>query len=115
MRFLLLNPAGSLPYTRDYFCSKVTKAGYAEHPLDLLILSGTLFNAGHKITVIDAIAERLDQARLKQRIDALDIDAIIFLAGMVSRKDDFAFMSALKQHRPGLLLIGIGDIFLHPG
>lgn len=114
MHFLLLNPAGKLPYTRDYFCSKVTKAGYAEHPVDLLILSGILFNAGHRVTVIDAIAEGLDFPRLKQRIDSLDIDALVFLSGTVSWKDDFEFLRTIKQHHPEFLLLGLGDIFLQP-
>ena len=114
MHFLLLNPAGKLTYTRDYFCSKVTKAGYAEHPVDLLLLSGILFNAGHRITVIDAIAEKLGPLCLKQRIDALSIDVVIFLTGMVSWKDDFEFLEKIKHSRPRLLLIGLGDIFLEP-
>jgi radical SAM superfamily enzyme YgiQ (UPF0313 family) len=114
MRILLLNPPGKMFYTRDYFCSKVTKAGYAEHPVDLLILSGTLSAAGHSITVIDAIAEGLDFTAASKRIDSLDIDAIIFLSGTVSWKDDFEFLRRIKQNYPKLLLIGLGDIFLSP-
>lgn len=101
-------------YTRDYFCSKVTKAGYAEHPVDLLILSGTLSAAGHKVSVIDAIAEGLDFPEAQKRIESLDIDAVIFLSGAVSWKDDFEFLRSIKRLRPHLLLIGMGDIFLEP-
>jgi hypothetical protein len=114
MHFLLLNPPGRMFYTRDYFCSKVTKAGYVEHPVDLLILSGTLSCAGHQVSVIDAIAERLDFAATEQRIGALDVDAIVFLSGTVSWDDDFRFMRKIKHRHPQLRLIGLGDIFLNP-
>lgn len=113
MHFLLLNPPGKMLYTRDYFCSKVTKAGYTEHPVDLLILSGTLSGAGHRLSIIDAIAEGLGFSAAEKRIDALDIDAIIFLSGTVSWKDDFEFLIKVKRRRPHLLLIGLGDIFLN--
>ncbi len=112
MHFLLLNPPGKLPYSRDYFCSKVTKAGYAEHPVDLLILSGIISSAGHKVTVLDAIVQRLDFVTAKQRIDRLDIDAIVFLSGSTSWQDDFKFLREIKYSRPNLFLIGLGDIFL---
>lgn len=114
MHFLLLNPPGKMFYTRDYFCSKVTKAGYVEHPVDLLILSGTLSAAGQRVSVIDAVAERLSPAATEKRIDSLDIDAIVFLSGTVSWKEDFEFLSKIKQQHPRLLLIGLGDIFLEP-
>ena len=112
MHFLLLNPPGRLSYSRDYFCSKVTKAGYAEHPLDLLILSGIISASGHKVSLLDAIAERLDFIVAKRRIDSLDIDVIIFLSGTTSWSDDFAFLQEIKYSRPNLSLIGLGDIFL---
>ena len=42
MRVLLLNPPGERTYIRDYFCSKTTKSNYLFHPIDLVVLSGTL-------------------------------------------------------------------------
>ena len=112
MHFLLFNPPGKLPYSRDYFCSKVTKAGYAEHPIDLLILSGIISSAGHKVSILDAIVERLDFIAVKKRIDSLDIDVIIFLSGSASWKDDFRFLKEIKHSHPKLILIGLGDILL---
>ena len=112
MHFLLLNPPGRMFYSRDYFCSKVTKAGYAEHPLDLLILSGIISSSGHRVSLLDAIAEGLDFVAAKRRIDSLDIDAVIFLTGTTSWRDDFVFLQEVKQTRPNLCLIGLGDIFL---
>lgn len=114
MHFLLLNPPGRMRYSRDYFCSKVTKAGYAEHPIDLLILSGIISSARHRVSVIDAIAENLDFSATENRIESLSPDAVIFLSGSVSWKDDFDFLSKIKYSNPHLLLIGLGDIFLKP-
>lgn len=102
-------------YTRDYFCSKVTKAGYAEHPVDLLILSGLISSAGHRVSLIDAIVERLDFDCVKSRIDSLGLDAIIFLSGSISWKDDFVFLRQVKLSHPDMLLIGLGDVFLDSG
>lgn len=112
MHILLLNPPGKLCYSRDYFCSKVTKAGYAEHPVDLLILSGMLYSAGHKLSLIDAIVEKLSFSFTAERINALKPDAVIFLSGTTSWKDDFVFLAGLKQSHPKMLLVGLGDIFL---
>ena len=42
MRVLLLNPPGRGIYIRDYFCSKTTKSNYLFHPIDLVMLSGTV-------------------------------------------------------------------------
>lgn len=102
-------------YTRDYFCSKVTKAGYAEHPVDLLILSGLISSAGHRVSLIDAIVERLDFDSVKSRIDSLGLDAIIFLSGSISWKEDFVFLRQVKLAHPDTLLIGLGDVFLDSG
>ena len=41
-KVLLLNPPGTRPYLRDYYCSKVAKADYIYEPVDLLMLSGML-------------------------------------------------------------------------
>ncbi len=112
MHILLLNPPGRMSYSRDYFCSKVTKAGYAEHPVDLLILSGILFSAGHRLSLIDAIAEKIGFSVTRKRIAALKPDMIIFLSGTTSWKDDFIFLAELKESRPELRLVGLGDIFL---
>jgi radical SAM superfamily enzyme YgiQ (UPF0313 family) len=114
MHFLLLNPPGRMRYSRDYFCSKVTKAGYAEHPVDLLILSGIISSAGHRVSVVDAIAENLDFSAASKHIYSLNPDTIIFLSGSTSWKDDFDFLSKIKYSDPHLLLIGLGDIFLEP-
>lgn len=107
MKVLLLNPPGSKTYIRDYFCSKTTKSNYLFHPIDLLALSGTLA-ARHEIAVIDAIAERLSQARTHGRIDALAPDAIVALVGSVSWPEDRDFLA--EESRRGRRVLAIGDV-----
>ncbi len=109
-KVLLLNPPGKFNYTRDYFCSKVAKTNYAEHPIDLLILSGFL-NSEHSLQLIDAIAQKLSFEDTYNCIEAIELDAIIFLTGTTSWVDDFPFLQKIKKERPHIKLIGLGDLF----
>ena len=111
MKVLLLNPPGRHCYQRDYYCSKVSKAGNLFHPTDLLILSGILADR-HAVTVIDALAEQLSPETCLRQIAALDPDAIIALCGAVSWDEDQAFFLRLKEWKPRLRLMVSGDLVL---
>ncbi|MBF0410215.1 MAG: radical SAM protein [Candidatus Riflebacteria bacterium] len=108
-RILLLNPPGKLTYSRDYFCSKVTKTGYIEHPVDLLILSGIL-SEKYEISFVDAIIENLSEKKIADKIINGKFDYVIFLTGSSSFCDDSVFFRGIKSLVPGIKLIGIGDI-----
>lgn len=110
-KIILLNPPGTKPYSRDYFCSKVTKTGYLEHPVDLLVLTGSLYDSA-EVLVIDAVVEDLSIEACRGKILAWEADAIVFLSGLVSWAEDFPFMKQIKEMNPHILLIGMGDIFL---
>ena len=110
MNILLLNPPGRTQYTRDYFCSKITKTHYVEQPVDFIILSGIL-SQRYKINILDAVMLNLDNASAIKKIISLNSDFVIFLSGIVSWKEDFAFLETLKKLCPKLIFIGIGDIF----
>jgi len=110
MKVLLLNPPGKKIYTRDYYCSKVSKSDYIYQPIDLLVLSGVL-NQKYDIAVIDAIAERIGWKECEQKINSNNYDAIIFLTGSVSWEEDARFIKELKDRR-NFLAIGTGDILL---
>lgn len=110
MKILLLNPPGENIYLRDYFCSKTSKAGYIYHPVDLLVLSGILYDF-FEIKVIDAVAEKKDKSTCLREIGEYGPDAIIFLSGIVSFDEDFNFFSSLKKENHLVKLIGIGDLF----
>lgn len=107
MRVLLLNPPGRGIYIRDYFCSKTTKSNYLFHPIDLVMLSGTLASE-HEIEVLDAIAERLEVTTAHGRIEQFAPDVIVALVGSVSWEEDRAFLQ--EQHSRGRRILAIGDV-----
>jgi radical SAM superfamily enzyme YgiQ (UPF0313 family) len=107
MRVLLLNPPGRRTYIRDYFCSKTTKSNYLFHPIDLVVLSGTLAEA-NEVTVIDAIAERLTPEDASGRIASIAPDVIVSLVGSVSWDEDRVFLAAEAQR--GSRILAIGDV-----
>ncbi len=107
MKVLLLNPPGERIYIRDYFCSKTTKSNYLFHPIDLLVLSGTLAEE-HEVAVLDCMAERLAPEAARARIDALAPDVIVSLVGSVSWNEDRAFLAG--EHARGRRVLAIGDV-----
>jgi anaerobic magnesium-protoporphyrin IX monomethyl ester cyclase len=107
MKVLLLNPPGKRIYIRDYFCSKTTKSNYLFHPVDLLVLSGTLA-AEHELVVLDCMAERLSPAAARARIAEFAPEAIVSLVGSVSWEEDRAFLAEEARH--GARVLAIGDV-----
>jgi anaerobic magnesium-protoporphyrin IX monomethyl ester cyclase len=109
MNVLLLNPPGTQPFVRDYYCSKVSKSNYLFQPIDLVMLSGIL-SERYELTVCDAIADRLSVESTLTLIKALRPDVVISLAGSVSLNDDLAFLEQAAR-LTGTLLVS-GDAFL---
>jgi len=107
VRALLLNPPGERTYIRDYFCSKTTKSNYLFHPIDLVVLSGTLA-AQHEVSVLDCMAERLSPAAARARIEELAPQVIVALVGSVSWPEDRAFLA--EQAERGRRILAIGDV-----
>jgi radical SAM superfamily enzyme YgiQ (UPF0313 family) len=112
-RILLLNPPGTRPYVRDYYCSKVAKADYLYEPTDLLILSGLLAEQ-HQLQVVDGIALGLTPTRALELGLAARPNAVVFLSGAVSWHEDRLFLREFKRSCP-VTLIGSGDLFLENG
>jgi len=107
---LLLNPPGRRLYVRDYYCSKISKADYIYHPTDLLTASGWLAPE-FKLVVLDCIVDGMSSSAALEQIFHTQPDAIFFLTGSVSQKEDFAFLAEVKaQDNP--LMIGSGDCLL---
>lgn len=92
---------------RDYLCSKTTKSNYLFHPIDLVMLSGTLAEH-HEIAVLDAVAERLDAPAARTRIERFDPQAIVSLVGSVSWPTDRAFLA--DQAARGRRVLALGDV-----
>ena len=112
-KILLLNPPGSRPYLRDYYCSKVAKADYLYEPTDLLLLSGRLAEH-YEVEVLDCIALGIQGQEALKRIWAARPDVIVFLSGAVSWHEDQLFLEKAKRVS-GAILIGSGDLFLEGG
>lgn len=107
MRVLLLNPPSTRTVIRDYFCSKTTKSNYLFHPIDLVVLSGSLAQH-HEIAVLDCIAEGLDDARARARIAEFAPHAVVALVGSVSWDEDRRFLASVAAQ--GRRVIAIGDV-----
>lgn len=112
-KVLLLNPPGDKLYLRDEYCSAVSKANYYWPPIDLLVLSGILWEH-YEVEVIDAIAQKMDYEKCYQYISQNYYSAIIFLTGAASWKEDLSFISRLKISSE-VKLVGNGDILLTKG
>ena len=112
-RAVLLNPPGPEIYLRDYFCSKVSKGNYCDHPLDLLMLSGTL-SRRYETHLVDGIAERLSAGRALGRIQRLAPRVVVFLAGAASWETDRPFLRRVKA-LTGATMVGIADLFYGHG
>lgn len=107
MRVLLLNPPGERTYIRDYFCSKTTKSNYLFHPIDLVVLSGTLAEH-HDVSVLDCMAERLAPGPAHERIASIAPDVIVSLVGSVSWPEDGAFLA--EEAGRGRRVLALGDV-----
>ncbi|MDD4979714.1 MAG: radical SAM protein [Candidatus Omnitrophica bacterium] len=112
-KVLLLNPPGEKRYIRDYYCSKVSKAWYIYPPVDLLILSGILYEQ-FDVRVIDAIVRKTPVKKCLEEIKDFSPDAIIFLTGAVSKGEDLEFIKKIKQHS-SVLAVASGDYLLEKG
>jgi anaerobic magnesium-protoporphyrin IX monomethyl ester cyclase len=111
MKIVFLAPPGQKRYVRDYYCSKVAKAGYSYAPVDLLMMSGRFQDA----VFIDAIAEQLTPDACLDRIEKENPDAVITLAASVSWPEDHAFLARLKQRLPKTRILATGDVLLEGG
>ena len=105
MRVLLLNPPSDEVVIRDYLCSKTTKSNYLFHPIDLVVLSGSVAEA-HEARVLDCVAERLDPNAARARIDAFGPDAIVSLVGSVSWPGDRDFLADQAARGRRVLILG---------
>jgi len=109
-KVLLLNPPGDRKFFRDYYCTKISKARYYYHPIDLVYLSGR-FGAGYEVKVIDAIAETLEPSQCLAAIKEFDPHIVIFLISSPSYEQDVRFLTNAKTVCPLALFVGSGDVY----
>lgn len=111
MNILLLNPPGKKLYIRDYYCSKVSKAGYIYHPTDLLVLSGIL-SLENEILVLDCIIEKIHKNEAFEKIKKMNVDLIVSLIGAVSYDEDIDFLKNIKENKKSVRILVSGDCFM---
>ncbi|HPQ40813.1 MAG TPA: B12-binding domain-containing radical SAM protein [bacterium] len=112
-KVLLLNPPGTQIFIRDYYCSKVSKARYLYHPVDLLMLSGTIA-AQHDVRVLDGMLDGWTAHEVMRAIRSFQPDVIVFLTGVVSYIEDLKFIHELKRMHP-FVSVASGELFLENG
>lgn len=110
-RILLLNPPGERRYLRDYYCSKVSKGSYINHPVDLLMQSAHL-RSDDEIRLIDAIVSPRSLTDTLNEIAAFNPDIIITLVAAVSWKEDVRFIGLLRERLPRTLIAASGDALM---
>jgi len=110
-KILLLNPPGDKIYFRDYYCSKVSKASYYYHPVDLLYLSGRFTKPAFDLYIIDAIADNISEDICLAKIKKIKPDIILSLVASPSYKNDINFLKKIKKEIQALNLVVTGDIY----
>lgn len=113
MRILLLNPPGDKPYLRDYYCSHTAKGHYYWHPYDLVVQSGIL-SRRHEVDYLDANVLRMSFQQAARTVAQYQPEALVFLTGGVSWKQDFAFLESLNVPKT-TPVIGTGDVLVSKG
>ncbi|NOY82460.1 MAG: radical SAM protein [Kiritimatiellaeota bacterium] len=108
MRILLLNPPGTRPYLRDYYCASLAKTDYSYPPMDLVMLTGRLTPFA-EVRFIDAMARRIPPEQTAAAVRDWDPDVIVSLTSSLSLFEDMDFLASIEK--PGRLLIVTGDIF----
>lgn len=112
-RVLLLNPPGAQAYSRDKFCTSISQANYGWPPIDLLVFDGQL-EQHCEVSVLDAIAQRLNFRNALMRIREENPEFVISLTSAASWPEDFAFLRQVKAHTGAMIMLG-GDILLAKG
>ena len=108
-KILLLNPPADKLYLNDNYCSFSSKAGYSWPPIDLLVQSGILAEQ-FTVNVLDAIAMRLDTQKAARIIEDISPDAIFFVTGTASWKQNFSFLERLKGTKPVTITASGGNL-----
>ena len=109
-RVLLLNPPADKLYQNDNYCSFSSKAGYYWPSIDLLVQSGIL-SGQCEISVLDAIVTGWDESKTRAAIENNPPDAIFFVTGTASWKQQFLFLDDLKKSIPAVMVGSGGNLF----
>jgi anaerobic magnesium-protoporphyrin IX monomethyl ester cyclase len=111
---LLLNPPGDKLYIRDYYCSFSSKADYYWPPQDLIVLSG-LLDGACRVSVLDAIIDKVGPEDCLRRILGGNFQAVLFTTGTATLKADLELADRIKALRPETVVIASAGILKFMG
>ncbi len=113
MRLALINPPYPQLVLRCGYCSSFSKSDYYWPPLDIIIQSGFLHQAGHEVRAFDFNVRGTGFEDALNEVVAFAPQGIFLLAGSGSWKSDMAFAVGLKERLPDAKVLAGGAPLLY--
>lgn len=112
-RILMLNLPGKEQITRRYMCSYVSPESLLP-PVELISMAAVAREwKGAQVVLVDSMAERLDEAEVRNRITAFAPDIIVSLSGFECFEEDMDTLRGLKSAFPDTLFVLFGHYATH--
>ncbi len=109
MKVLILNPPAFKPYVREGRCEQKTSSyGYMMVPISLPYIAAVLEREGHKVEIIDAIAEFKSIAKVLEAIKSFNPEMIIMNTSTPTIKNDLMICNLIKENFEELFIVAIG-------
>lgn len=103
MTIYFLNLPSSQNIVRRYMCSSFPAGGFLFPPHDILALVGIAKNTGNEVLFTDSVAEKLDLAAVKARIDQAKPHLVISLTSFELYDEDMFTVKTLKAAFPNTM------------
>ncbi|MBN2119617.1 MAG: radical SAM protein [Candidatus Omnitrophica bacterium] len=97
MRILLLSPPYLPEYMRNGRCDYVSWSSAQWYPIWLAYCGALLEKNGHKVRLIDALAERLTFKQARKRIVDFSPDILVVYSSTKSQQNDIYFAEGIKD------------------
>lgn len=108
MRIAFVNLPHSVPVIRRYMCS-YNASMFLFPPLEIMYAATAARDlARAEVTLIDAIALRMDKAALVRRLQEFQADLVVTLYGFEILGEDIRVTRAIKRQLPGVKFAGFG-------
>lgn len=104
MKIALVVPPWALS---EQYGLTLSEVGSIEEPLGLAYIAAVLESAGHRVEIIDCIAEQIDQIGFREKISRLETDLVGITALTPMIRRTFDAVKIINELKPGIP-IGIG-------
>ena len=104
MKILMLNPPFLPKYSRSSRSPAVTKSGTIYYSLWLSYATGVLEKAGHEVLFIDASAEGVELAQIREKVEKFQPAIAVFDTSTPSILNDVKVLETVKSWFDGKLL-----------